>query len=167
MSHLDGSRMVRKVINPTYPRTGQIVHKTTPDLQSPYTTKTFLSPQSILPLYCQSDGIRSLRISLSFSLILCIRFGLIQGLDTTTDFLSTTSYFCRATPAQLLRNHSRKSYHPMKNATRSFYLAVFALLGTSHAAESRGATKSQAAAPPDVCAVRLSPISPLFLAVFS
>lgn len=45
----------------------------------------------------------------------------------------------------------------MKGASRVFYLAVFALLGTSHAADSRGASKSKTPSP-DVCAVRISSI---------
>ncbi|PSS08771.1 hypothetical protein M430DRAFT_54138 [Amorphotheca resinae ATCC 22711] len=40
----------------------------------------------------------------------------------------------------------------MKAAARVFYLAVFALLGTSHAAEPKGASRSQTPGP-DVCAI--------------
>lgn len=40
----------------------------------------------------------------------------------------------------------------MKTAAQVFYLAVFALLGTSHAADSKGASKTPTAGP-DVCAI--------------
>lgn len=43
----------------------------------------------------------------------------------------------------------------MKTAARVFYLAVFALLGTSHASDSGIASRSHTAGP-DVCAVRYS-----------
>ena len=45
----------------------------------------------------------------------------------------------------------------MKGAAKVFYLAVFALLGTSHAADSKGPSKSKTSSP-DVCAVRNSSI---------
>jgi ERO1-like protein beta len=41
----------------------------------------------------------------------------------------------------------------MKTAAQVFYLAVFALLGNSHAVDSKSASKSQTPGP-DVCAVR-------------
>jgi hypothetical protein len=51
------------------------------------------------------------------------------------------------------KDKGEASSDKMKSAAKVFYLAVFALLGTSHALEPKAASRSQTAGP-DVCAVR-------------